>query len=76
MNDTKDLKFDEALFELETIIRNLEAGNLPLEESIELYKKGMTLSVNCHQKLTQIEEEFVKLIDPQGKISNFNESEN
>jgi len=71
----KEVKFDEALQQLEGIIHKLEAGNLPLEESIELYKKGMTLSTECHQKLQKIEAEVVKLVDESGNVSEFAEGE-
>jgi len=69
----KEVKFDEALQQLEGIIRKLEAGNLPLEESIELYKDGMLLSTDCHQKLQKIEAEVVKLVDASGNVSEFDE---
>ena len=70
----KEVKFDVALQQLEAIIGKLEAGNLPLEESIELYKEGMTLSTDCHQKLQKIEAEVVKLVDESGNVSEFDES--
>ena len=73
MAEKKEVKFDEALQQLEGIIRKLEAGNLPLEESIELYKEGMTLSTDCHQKLQKIEAEVVKLVDASGNVSEFAE---
>ena len=74
MTEKKEVKFDEALQKLEGIIHKLEAGNLPLEESIELYKKGMALSTDCHQKLQKIEADIVKLVDASGNISEFAES--
>ena len=52
-------------------MRQLEAGNLPLERSIELYKQGMLLSNECHQKLQQIESEVAKLVDPTGSMTDF-----
>ncbi len=70
MSETK-MNFDEALNQLEQVVRQLEAGNLPLERSIELYKVGMTLSNDCHQKLQQIEAEVAKLVDPSGQVSDF-----
>jgi exodeoxyribonuclease VII small subunit len=73
MATKKEVKFDDALAEFEGIIRKLEAGNLPLEESIELYKQGMTLSANCHAKLQKIEAEVVKLVDANGNVSEFDE---
>jgi len=72
--EINEVKFDEALGQLEKIIRQLETGNMPLEQSIELYKKGMTLSSECHKKLEKIEAEIVKLVDTAGNISEFNES--
>ncbi|MCL1989673.1 MAG: exodeoxyribonuclease VII small subunit [Defluviitaleaceae bacterium] len=69
----KEVKFDEALQQLEGIIRQLESGNLPLEEAIDLYKEGMTLSTECHQKLQKIEAEVVKLVDASGNVSAFDE---
>ena len=74
MAEKKEVKFDDALKQLEQIIHKLEAGNLPLEESIALYKEGMTLSTDCHQKLQKIEAEIVKLVDDSGNISEFKES--
>jgi len=74
MATKKEVKFDEALQQLEGIIHKLEAGNLPLEASIELYKEGMILSTDCHKKLQKIEAEVVKLVDDSGNVSEFNES--
>ncbi len=41
---TKQQPFAEAMTELEEIVRKLEQGDVPLEEAIDLYKKGMELS--------------------------------
>ena len=70
MSETK-LNFDEALRQLEQVVRQVEAGNLPLEQSIDLYKKRMLLSGECHQKLQQIESEVAKLVDPTGAMTDF-----
>ena len=70
MSETK-LNFDEALRQLEQVVRQLEAGNLPLEQSIKKKKKGMLLSGECHQKLQQIESEVAKLVDPTGAMTDF-----
>ena len=70
MSESK-MNFDEELQQLEQVVRQLEAGNLPLERSIELYKQGMLLSNECHQKLQQIESEVAKLVDPTGSMTDF-----
>ena len=43
--------FEKNIQELETIVRKLEDGELPLEEGVELFKKGMNLSKFCREQL-------------------------
>lgn len=45
------LSFEEALQELESIVKNLEDGRLALEESLKLYERGSQLKDYCDQKL-------------------------
>ncbi len=54
----KQKKFEEALGELEEIIRNLEEGNVTLEESIKKYKTGIDLASQCLNVLKQAEQEI------------------
>ena len=56
-------KFEELLTELESIVKELEGGNLSLEDSIEKYKKGMELSNLCKRLLEQAKEVVVKQMD-------------
>lgn len=49
--------FESAIDELENIIKQLENGTLTLEESIESYKKGMTLATYCSNVLQKAEQE-------------------
>lgn len=49
--DTSALSFEEAITELETIVRKLEDGRLPLEEAITAYEKGAALKGHCEAKL-------------------------
>lgn len=67
----KKLSFDEALSQLEAVVKQLEIGELPLEKAIELYKQGMELSGECHQKLQKIESEVAALVSSNGQISDF-----
>ena len=46
-----ELKFEAALAELEQIVRNMEGGRLPLEESIAAYRRGSELLKHCQQQL-------------------------
>ena len=49
------ISFEEALEQLEKVVRQLEQGDVPLEESIKLFEKGITLSRICQKKLDQAE---------------------
>ena len=47
--------FETSLAELEQIVGRLESGDLPLEESLELFEKGIKLSRECRTRLTNAE---------------------
>ena len=47
--------FEASLKELETIVGQLEAGDLPLEKSLELFEAGVKLSRECRERLTSAE---------------------
>lgn len=55
--------FEEAMSELEEIVRKLEEGELPLEESIKYFQKGVQLSRYCRMKLDEIEMKITILIE-------------
>ena len=52
----------EALYErLQTLTARLEAGNLPLEESVTLYEEGMALAQRCQALLAAVEQRIETL---------------
>lgn len=63
----QELSFEQAMEQLEDIVRKLEEGNVPLEEAISIYKKGMELSKLCHDKLQDAEEQVAKLMTEDGE---------
>ena len=58
----KEIPFDEAMQQLENIVRQLEQGDVPLENAIELYQKGMELSKLCSDKLQSAEKQLVSFM--------------
>jgi exodeoxyribonuclease VII small subunit len=48
-------KFEESLKQLETIVDQLEKGDLPLEDSIKLFEEGVRLSALCKEELDAAE---------------------
>jgi exodeoxyribonuclease VII small subunit len=51
----KDMSFEEALAELETIVRQLEQGDVELEQSIAIYERGAELKKHCEGRLKSAE---------------------
>jgi exodeoxyribonuclease VII small subunit len=49
------LSFEAGIAELETVVKQLESGDLPLEKALELFEKGMQLSEACRKQLEEAE---------------------
>jgi exodeoxyribonuclease VII small subunit len=49
--DIDKLTFEQALVELEKIVGQLESGQAPLEQSIEMYERGAALKAHCEKRL-------------------------
>ncbi len=63
--------FEESLKKLETVVAQLELGDLALEESLRLFEEGVTLSASCKQELEAAEgkvQMLVKQRDGSGKL--------
>lgn len=54
--------FEQLLNELAKIVKDLESGNLSLEESVNKYKEGISLSIECKKRLEQAREVVVTKI--------------
>jgi exodeoxyribonuclease VII small subunit len=66
--DTSQLPFERALEELESIVRRLEEGKVPLEESVAIYERGEALKRRCEDLLRQAEARVEKItLDAQGR---------
>ena len=68
---TKQQSFALAMSELEEVVRKLEQGDVPLEEAIDLYKKGMELSQFCHEKLQNAEQQLISIVNENGEKQPF-----
>ncbi len=69
----KNLTFEQSLTELETIVQNLEQGELSLEESINLFERGLALSKISQDKLQEAEQKVKILLHENGQaqLSDF-----
>lgn len=59
--------FESAIAELETIVKTLEEGDLPLEKSLELFERGIELSRYCHGRLEQAERR-IEILSDRGEL--------
>jgi exodeoxyribonuclease VII small subunit len=57
----KELSYEEAMQQLEEIVRRLEKGDVPLEESLALFEKGSGLIARCSKLLDEAEQKVVRL---------------
>lgn len=68
--DPAGLPFEQALAELEEIVRRLERGDVPLDESILIYERGETLKAHCEALLKRAEARIEKITQgPDGKAA-------
>jgi exodeoxyribonuclease VII small subunit len=65
--DTSIKDFEAAIAELETIVKKLEEGDLPLEKSLELYERGVQLSRFCHARLEDVEKR-IEMLNERGEL--------
>lgn len=68
--DVKKLPFERAIEELESIVKRLEDGKVPLEESVAIYERGEVLKARCDELLRQAEARVEKItLNADGKPS-------
>lgn len=60
------MSFEEALAELEGIVKKLEGGEAPLEESIAIYERGASLKAHCESKLKSAELKVEQIVQGSG----------
>ena len=66
--DIAQLPFERAIEELELIVKRLEEGKVPLEESVAIYERGEALKRRCEDLLRQAEARVEKItLDVDGK---------
>ena len=65
------VKFEEKMLNLESIINDLENGEIDMDESIEKYTKAMMLVKECDNELKNVEEQVSKLVSENGETQDF-----
>ena len=68
MENIEKLNFEETIKQLESIVNELEKGNLSLDESVKKFEEGIKLSKLCNEFLNNAEKKINILINNDGKL--------
>ena len=61
--------FEAALTELDAIVKKLEDGDIPLEQSLQLFERGVQLSRFCHARLEEAERR-IEILNERGQLQD------
>lgn len=68
--DLSKFSFEEALVQLESIVRELEGGKIKLDDAVEAYEKATALKKFCEEKLKAAQLKIEKInVSPEGVVS-------
>lgn len=69
--EEQEKTFEENLENLEKIVKDLESGNIPLDDAIEKFTEAMKLAKLCDNKLKNAEEKLNSILNKDGKLEEF-----
>ncbi len=69
--EKEEKSFEESLLRLETIVKDLENGSVPLDDAINKFTEAMNISKECNEKLKSAEENVNKMLKENGKLEDF-----
>jgi len=67
---SKDFNFEKSIKELEEIANKLEAEDTTIDQSVELFEKGIALSKACSSYLENVKQKIVSLVDAERDEAN------
>lgn len=70
MAEKKTLTLEESFVELDKMVEQLESPDISLEESFQVYKKGMELLKECNGKIDTVEKKMLQM-NKNGELSEF-----
>ena len=69
--EEQELSFEENLEKLESIVKKLESGEVPLDNAINEFTEAMKLAKKCDENLKNAEEAITKLVNKDGSVTDF-----
>lgn len=71
----EEMKFEEKLNNLEEIVKELEEGNVDLDDAINKYTEAMKIAKECSEKLDNATKAVNKILKDNGELEDFKEME-
>lgn len=68
--DKKEETLEEMFTQLESVIKTIEQGDVSLEETFDLYHKGMNMLKSCNDKINKVEKKML-ILDDKGEVHEF-----
>lgn len=62
------INFEKSLTDLESLVEDMEIGDLSLEDALKSFEKGISLASNCQQALLKAEQKVEQLVEKNGEI--------
>lgn len=67
----QEMKFEDKMSKLESLVSELEKDNVQIDDSIEIYKEAIGLVNECDKQLKAVEEQISKMVTEDGKLVDF-----
>ena len=65
------INFEENIKKLESIVRELESGNVALDDAMEKFNEAFKISKECDQKLKEVSDSLNKVLNKDGELEEF-----
>ncbi len=69
--EKKEKKFEEKIDELETLVKSLENGDVPLDKAIDYFTKATELASECDKDLKEAEKALTSIVNEDGSLGEF-----
>ena len=69
--EEKKINFEENIKKIEVIVRELESGEVPLDDALNKFNEAYKLSKECDDKLKEVNESLTKILNKDGKLEEF-----
>ncbi|MCB5190339.1 exodeoxyribonuclease VII small subunit [Methylobacillus arboreus] len=67
------MSFENAMTELESLVAQIESGQLPLEQSLAAYKRGSELLQHCQKSLAEVEQQ-VRILNESNQLQTYTDT--